>query len=83
MSNNREFVILDVVRKGKLLHRAAKYFKMHDVYHGDRPVISWWYEIKLGIRTWGVRLMPRRITNIARSLMIKLGHHYYSQDADI
>ena len=82
MSINREFVILDVVRKGKLLHRAAQYFKTHDVYHGDRPVISRWYEIKLGIRTWGVRLMPRRITNMARSLMIKLGHHYYSQDAD-
>ena len=82
MSNNREFVILDVVRKGKLLHRAAKYFEVHDIYRGDRPVISRWYEIKLGIRTWGVRLMPKGITNIVRHLMIKLGHHYYSQDAD-
>ena len=82
MSNNREFVILDVVRKGKLLHRAANYFKMHDIYHGNRPVIGRWYEIKLGIRTWCVRLMPRKITEIARSLMIRLGHHYYSQDSD-
>ena len=83
MSNNKEFTILDVVRKGKLLHHAVRYFKKHDIYHGNRPVISRWYEIKLAIRTWGVRLMPKQITNTIRSLMIKLGHHYYSQDGDI
>ena len=80
MSNNREFEILDVVRKGKLLHRAVRYFRSHDVYHGDRPVISWWTEFKLGVRTWGVRVMPRRVTDAARNFMIKRGHHYYSQE---
>lgn len=80
MSNNREFVILDVVRKGKLLHRAARYFRSHDVYHGDRPVISRWVEIKLWVRTWGIRLMPRWVTNAARNFMIRRGHHYYSQE---
>lgn len=82
MSNNREFVILDVVRKGKLLHKAVRYLKKHDVYHGDRQVISYWYEIKLGIRTWGIRLMPKAITKAARTFMIKHGHHYYSQDGE-
>ncbi len=81
MSNNGEFVILDVVRKGKLLHKAARYFKKYDVYHGDREVISIWYEIKLGIRTWGIRLMPKFVTKWARNIMIKRGHHYFSQDA--
>lgn len=81
MSNNKEFVILDVVRKGKLLHKSANYFKRHPgIYEGNRPVISRWYEIKLGIRTWGVRLMPKCITNMARNFMIKRGHHYFSQD---
>lgn len=80
MSNNREFVILDVVRKGKLLHKAARYFKKHDVYHGEREVISMWYEIKLGIRTWGIRIMPKFIAKWARNFMIKRGHHYFSQD---
>lgn len=82
MSNNKEFVILDVVRKGKLLHKATRYFKKHGVYYGNRPVISRWYEIKLGIRTWGVRLMPKCVTDFVRSIMIKLGHHYYSQEID-
>lgn len=82
MSNNGEFVILDVVRKGKLLHKAARYFKKHDIYHGEREIISMWYEIKLGIRTWGIRLMPLFITNWARSFMIRRGHHYFSQDAE-
>lgn len=80
MSNNKEFIILDVVRKGKLLHKAANYFKKYDIYHGERPVISIWDEIKLGIRTWGIRIMPRFVTKWARNYMIKRGHHYFSQD---
>ncbi len=81
MSNNREFVILDVVRKGKLLNHAAGYFKKHPgIYNGSRPVISKWYEVKLGIRTWGVRLMPKCVTNAARNFMIRRGHHYFSQE---
>lgn len=81
MTNNGEYKILDVVRKGKLLHKAVRYFKKNPVYHGDRSVISIWYEIKLGIRTWGIRLMPKFITKAARSFMIKSGHHYFSQDS--
>lgn len=80
MSNNNEFKILDVVRKGKLLHKSARYLKKRNLYHGNRPVISMWYEIKLGVRTWGIRLMPKGITKLVRNIMIKMGHHYYSQD---
>lgn len=80
MSNNREFVILDVVRKGKLLHKSNRYLKNHDLYRGDREVISWWYEIKLAIRTWGIRLMPKCVTRAVRDFMIRRGHHYFSQE---
>lgn len=80
VSNNRDFVILDVVRKGKILNKANNYFKKHPIYHGERPVHTRWYEFKLGIRTWGVRLMPKFIVNFARKFMSKRGHHYYSQD---
>ena len=80
VSNNREFVILDVVRKGKILNKANNYFKKHDIYHGDRPVHTYWYEFKLGVRTWGARLMPKFAVNAARNFMIKRGHHYFSQD---
>lgn len=80
VSNNREFVILDVVRKGKILNKANRYFKKHDIYHGSRPVHTLWYEFKLGVRSWGVRLMPKFVVDAARNFMIKRGHHYYSQD---
>ena len=80
VSNNREFVILDVVRKGKILNKANNYFKKHDIYHGDRPVHTRWYEFKLGVRTWGNRIMPRFVVNMVRRFMIRRGHHYYSQD---
>ena len=80
VSLNREFVILDVVRKGKILNKANRYLKKHDLYHGPRPVQSRWYEFKLGVRTWGGRLMPTCVVNWARNFMIKRGHHYFSQD---
>lgn len=80
VSLNREFVILDVVRKGKILNKANRYLKKHDLYHGPRPVQSRWYEFKLGVRTLGVRLMPDCIVRMARNFMIKRGHRYFSQD---
>lgn len=82
VSHSADFKILDVVRKGKLLHKAANYFKKHPgIYSGSREVNSWSYEIKLGIRTFGVRHAPKFIVNAARNFMIKRGHHYFSQDA--
>lgn len=82
VSSNNEFVILDVVRKGKLLHKSAHYFKKHPgIYNGSREVNTWAYEIKLGIRTLGVRHAPKCVVNAARNFMIKRGHHYFSQDA--
>lgn len=80
MSNNKEFVILDMVRKGKFLNKANRFLKKNKLYQGERGVNSYWYEIKLGIRTWAIRLMPKWVTNKARSFMIKRGHHYFSQE---
>ena len=76
------YPILDVVRKGKLLRNAAKYFKKNGIYFGDREVNDFMYEFKLNIRTIGVRYAPSCIVNFARNFMIKRGHHYFSQEAD-
>ena len=80
VSDRQEFKILDVVRKGKILNKANRYFKKHDSYRGNREVHTYWYEIKLGIRTWGARHAPRWMVNAARKFMIKRGHRYYSQE---
>lgn len=79
----KDFRILDVVRKGKLLHKAAAYFKKHpELYCGSREVNLWSYEIKLGIRSFGVEYAPLPIVNWARNFMIRRGHHYFSQEAE-
>jgi len=68
------------VRKGKILNKANRYLKKHDIYRGNREVHTYWYEFKLGVRTWGGRLAPKYIVDLARNFMIKRGRHYYSQD---
>lgn len=80
VSNNKEFVILDVVRKGKILNKANRFFKRHGYYHGYREIQSKWYEFKLGVRTLGIRYAPDFVVNLARKFMMKLGNHYFSQD---
>ena len=80
VSHNNEFVILDVVRKGKILNKANRYLRKHNLYHGSREVQSYWYEIKLAIRTFGARHAPTWAVNFARNFMIKMGNHYFSQD---
>ncbi len=80
MTNGKEFNILDGVRKGKFLHKAYRYLKKHDLYHGDRPLIGRWQIFKLNVRIWGTRHMPRCIVDAARNFMIKRGHHYFSQE---
>lgn len=80
VSDNKEFVILDVVRKGKILNKANRYFKKHGYYKGGREIQSKWYEFKLGVRTFGTRHAPEFVVNLARKFMMKLGHHYFSQD---
>lgn len=80
--DNNVYPILDVVRKGKLLRNAAKYFKKNGIYHGNREVNDFMYEFKLNIKEIGVRYAPTCIVNFARNFMIKRGHHYFSQEAD-
>lgn len=76
------YPILDVVRKGKLLRKADKYFKRHKgIYNGHRAVNTFAYEFKLNIRAFGVKYAPEFLVDTVRNFMIKRGHHYYSQDA--
>lgn len=51
-SCNDDYRILDVVRKGKILHKAMRYFKAHPgIYSGNRPVQSRAYELSLWFKT--------------------------------
>jgi len=62
-SKGGEFPILDVVRKGKILRKANRFLKKHDLYHGERPVRTVQEEMKLFVITWGNRLLPKRLSS--------------------
>lgn len=79
VSFNDEYKVLDVVRKGKLLRNAARYFKKNPgIYNGNRPVNSWWYEFTLGIKDWGQRHTPECLLPVARKILSYLGFKFYS-----
>lgn len=79
-SHSGAFVILDVVRKGKVLHKARSYFKKHNVDIGERPTISRLTEIKLiflDIISW---YTPRKILKAIKCLAKKFGMTFFSDD---
>ena len=80
VSTRKEFVILDVVRKGKILNKANYYLKKNNIYHGNREVHTYWYEIKDDFRNCCIKAMPKPVFYWIRSVLIKVGFHFYSQD---
>lgn len=75
------FYMLDVVRKGKILHKAQKYFKKNNVDIGDRPVISRYTEIKLNMADAIFAYLPKPIYLSLKSLARKMGYHFFSDNA--
>ena len=83
VSQRNEFKILDVVRKGKLLHKSAAYFKRHPgIYEGSREVNTWEYEIKLTIQQQVARHLPRVLHQRVKRIMTRAGMHFYSDEAE-
>jgi hypothetical protein len=78
MSKNNEFPILDVVRKGKVLHKAKRYLESNNLNIGNRPVISYWVEIKLKIFGIGSRILPNKIAKYIRNILHNFGMKFYS-----
>lgn len=78
VNNNRIFPFMDVIRKGKVLREANRYFRKNPIYQSDRPVRTVWEEWKLNSRTVIGRLLPKPLFRIAKKLMIRLGMKFYS-----
>lgn len=76
---NDEYHFLDVVRKGKLLRNAAKYFKKNKgIYEGDRPVNSFWFELKNEIQTIVRKCIPNFMVPPIMKFLTLLGFKFYS-----
>ncbi len=83
VSLNNEYEILDVVRKGKLLHKAVAYFHRHPgIYEGEREVNTWWYEIKLAFQQMVARHLPWTLHQWVKAFMTKHGRKFYSDEAE-
>lgn len=78
MSKGKEFEILDVVRKGKLLHKANRYLKKNNLYNGTREVISWREEWRINIKTIIKDCMSQDFVDFSKSIMRKFGYKFYS-----
>ena len=79
MSKGKEFGFLDIVRKGKLLHQAKRYFKEHpELYHGDREVVPYRTEFKIWFRTKIKDLTPQAFVDFLKKITRHFGATYYS-----
>lgn len=74
------FDILDVVRKGKVLHKAQRYFRKNNIYIGNRPTISYFTEAKLFILDVISWYTPRKLFRMIKKLAKKCGLTFYSED---
>lgn len=72
------FYILDVVRKGKILHKAKKYFKRNKINIGDRQTISYATEIKLTMADLVSVYLPKPVYCICKNIAKKMGYKFFS-----
>lgn len=79
LSKGKEFEILDVVRKGKLLNKANRYLKKHDLYHGSREVIARKEELRIYIFNHGKKILPKWLAVKIKNYLRKRGHRFYSE----
>ncbi|MFZ7131419.1 MAG: hypothetical protein ACOWWR_03590 [Eubacteriales bacterium] len=78
MSKSIDYKILDVVRKGKILRAANKYFLKNPVYTGNRVIMHRSEEWRIIIRTLAKRILPRPVFLFIKKEMIKRKYNFYS-----
>lgn len=77
LSLNGEFPFLDVIRKGKILHK-AKAFLDNNGYSLNREVISWEQELKLNLMYYCKEYLPKSLLRRVKSIMEKRGYKFFS-----
>lgn len=78
VSNNLEFPFLDVIRKGKVLRKANRYFQKNPVYQSERQIMRAKDEWMIEIRTWMRHWLPRPLFRWIKRMMSKQGQVFYS-----
>lgn len=80
MSKGKEFETLDVVRKGKILRKANRYFnKNPEIYTGDREIVPLGYNAFIEIRTIAKKLLPSKFVDFLKNIGRKHGMTFYTK----
>lgn len=82
ISNNGEFPFLDVIRKGKILRKANRYFKKNPIYRSEREVMKAKDEFVIRFRTCLRHTLPRPIFEKIKRMMVSHGKKFYSPIPD-
>ena len=77
-SNCGEFPYLDVIRKGRVLRKANRYFQSDPIYQSRRDVMRWQDELELNVRAWLKFVLPKWLFRVIKKIMIRRGHRFYS-----
>ena len=74
------FDILDVVRKGRILRNADKFFKKNGILIGDRPLMQRRTEFKLALMDRISWYTPRMLFVLGKRVLTRFGKKFYSED---
>ena len=66
------------MRKGKILHKAARYFRTDPVYRGERGLCPLSHEIQIAVRTYMTEHLPKGAIDAMKRVMTKFGFKFYS-----
>lgn len=81
VSHGKEFPILDVVRKGKILPKAWQFLKHNNLYDGDRSRMPYVAYFKLGIKEIGSRvllILPTSFYQYIKKICVAFGMKSFS-----
>ena len=77
MANDYPFV--DTIRKGKLLHKAARFLKKNG-YTLDRELVPKKEEFKLWLMKTVKAVLPMRLQRAIKKMLVKMGFKFISKD---
>ena len=73
-------LIADVIRKGKVLTKARKYFDENPIYKGNREDMRAKDEWMLEFRTWLREWLPKPLFNLSKAIMRRRGYTFFSDN---
>ena len=82
LSKGGEFEILDVIRKGKILHKAKRYLKRRGITLNSREVISRKEEFRIFVFSVGERILPGWAASSVKRVLRKRGVRFFSDGAE-